>query len=174
VKPTASGQLHYDGLYRAQRGRILSLCRLLLSDAHEAEEVCQDVFLKLFEQCEVRTVPPAPERWLTRVAVNACRDRRRAGWWRRWRERGQELIEADHRAPGPTPEEAFLGLEQRGRIWRVFRHLSPRQQEVFVMRQVEGWSTDEVAEALGLSSGSVKRHLFRAIHHLRAALRGVS
>jgi len=65
-----------------------------------------------------------------------------------------------------------VGLEERRRIWHVFRRLSPRQQEVFVLRQVEGWSTDEVADSLGLTSGSVKRHLFRAIHQLRAALKG--
>ena len=55
---------------------------------------------------------------------------------------------------------------------RVFHRLSARQQEVFALRQLEGWSTDEVAETLGLSSGSVKRHLFRATHQLRAALKG--
>ena len=169
VKPAAAGQLDHDALYRAQHGRVLSLCRLLLADRHEAEEVCHEAFVKLFEQ---RELPPAPERWLTRVAVNACRDRRRAGWWRRWREHGEELVEADHPARGPTPEEAALGLEERRRIWHVFRRLSPRQQEVFALRQIEGWSTDEVAETLGLSGGSVKRHLFRAIHQLRAALRG--
>ena len=169
VQPIASGQLEHDALYRAQRGRVLSLCRLLLADPHEAEEVCQEVFVKLFEQ---RQAPAVPERWLTRVTVNACRDRRRAGWWRRWRERGQELVESDHAARGPTPEEAVVGLEERRRIWHVFRRLSPRQQEVFILRQVEGWSTDEVADSLGLTSGSVKRHLFRAIHQLRAALKG--
>ena len=169
MKPSASGQLHHDALYRAQHGRVLALCRLLLADHHEAEEVCHEVFVKLFDQ---RAAPPAPERWLTRVAVNACRDRRRAGWWRRWRERGEEFVEAEHATPGPTPEEAALGREERQRIWRIFRRLSARQQEVFALRQLEGWSTDEVAETLGLSGGSVKRHLFRAIHQLRAGLRG--
>ena len=169
MQPIASGEFDHDGLYRAQRGRLFSLCRLLLADPHEAEEVCHEVFIKLFEQ---RPAPAAPERWLTRVAVNACRDRRRAGWWRRWRERGVELVEADHPSSGPTPEDAVVGLEERRRIWQAFRGLSPRQQEVFVLRQIEGWSTDETVDSLGLTSGSVKRHYFRAIHHLRAALKG--
>src|SRR6266567_8099381 len=47
VKPTASGQRDHDALYRAQHGRVRSLCRLLLADHHEAEEVCQEVFVKL-------------------------------------------------------------------------------------------------------------------------------
>jgi RNA polymerase sigma factor (sigma-70 family) len=50
--------------------------------------------------------------------------------------------------------------------------LPARQQEVFVLRHVEEWSTDEVARALEITPGSVKRHLFRAIRHLRVALGG--
>ena len=63
----------------------------------------------------------------------------------------------------------MLSREEQGRIWGAFRALSPRQQEVFVLRHLEEWSTEEVAEMLGLTVGSVKRHLFRAVHHLRKA-----
>jgi DNA-directed RNA polymerase specialized sigma24 family protein len=43
---------------------------------------------------------------------------------------------------------------------------------VFALRYVEGWSTEAVADALGLSTGSVKQHLFRAVHRLRAVIGG--
>jgi RNA polymerase sigma-70 factor (ECF subfamily) len=49
------------------------------------------------------------------------------------------------------------------------RELSARQREVFVLREIEGWSTEEVASTLGVSDGTVKRHLFRALLHLRRA-----
>jgi RNA polymerase sigma-70 factor (ECF subfamily) len=62
-----------------------------------------------------------------------------------------------------------VARETRQRIWRAFRELSDRQREVFVLRHLEGWSTEGVASALGIRAGSVKRHLFRAIRHLRAA-----
>ena len=71
-----------------------------------------------------------------------------------------------------TPEQEVLSSETRRRVWQSFRELSARQQEVFVLRQLEGWSTDEVAETLGLSPGSIKRHLYRAVHIMRKALRG--
>ena len=74
----------------------------------------------------------------------------------------------------PTPEETTVSREQRERIWQFLRGLSARQQEVFVLRYVEGWSGEEVAEFLGLTTGSVKRHLFRAVHHMRQALGGHS
>jgi RNA polymerase sigma factor (sigma-70 family) len=174
VTASPSGRPDHDRLYRAHRARVLALCRVLLADGHEAEEVCQEVFVKLLDECERRAVPLAPDRWLTRVAVNACRDRRRAGWWRRWRERGRTLEESDFAGDERSPEAALVGLEERRRIWRLFRRLPARQQEVFALRQLEGWSTDEVARILGVDAGTVKRHLFRAVHRLRAALRGES
>ncbi len=159
----------YDALYRAHAERVFRLCRLLLADTQEAEEVSQEVFLKLHRECQSAR-PMAWGPWLTRVTVNACRDRRRSAWWKWRRDASVELEEA--RAPwdGPTPEQEALGGETRARIWRAFRELSRRQREVFTLRQIEGWSTEEVAAALGLSPGSVKQHLFRAVHRLRNAL----
>lgn len=162
----------YEELYQAHSARVRRLCRLLLADPHEAEDVAQEVFLKLFREHPAHGRPVSWGPWLTRVTLNACRDRRRSGWWKRWRERGEELQETDFPGHGRTPEEEVLGQEERRRIWRFFLQLSPRQQEVFVLRHLEGWSTDEIAEALKLTAGSVKRHLFRAVHHLRKALGG--
>ena len=72
----------------------------------------------------------------------------------------------------PTPEEEALTREGAARIWRAFRELPPRQQEVFALRYLEGWSTEEVAGALHLSVGSVKQHLFRAVRRLRRVIGG--
>jgi RNA polymerase sigma-70 factor, ECF subfamily len=162
----------YDELYRTHHARVLRLCRLLLSDPHEADDVTQDVFMKLLQahQSDERAIAWGP--WLTRVTVNACRDRRRSGWWRWWHDRHQEFVETDFSSAMSTPEQHALSNEARSHIWRCLRELSARQQEVFVLRQIEGWSTEEVAETLGVSTGSIKRHLYRAVHHLRSALRG--
>jgi len=162
----------YDDLYRTHYERILRLSRLLLSDPDEADDVTQDVFLKLFQACQTEQRTMVWGAWLTRVAVNACRDRRRSGWWKWWRQRHTEFVEADFPGSGLTPEQALLSNEKRGAVWESFRELSVRQQEVFVLRQLEGWSTREVAETLGLSPGSIKRHLYRAVHQMRKALRG--
>lgn len=160
----------YDDLYAQHRGRVARLCRLLLRDPHEAEEVEQEVFLALFR--ELASAPPeiSWQAWLARVAVNACRDRRRSGWWRLWRDGSDALDEGALADGGGTPEDAALGGERRAQIRRAWRRLPARQREVFLLRQVEGFSTDEVALALGVAPGSVKRHLFRALVRLRAAL----
>jgi RNA polymerase sigma-70 factor (ECF subfamily) len=170
-------QAHCEQLYRQHYPRLLRLCRLLLADPHEAEDVAQEVFLKLLQASKTETRAMAWESWLTRVTVNACHDRRRSGWWR-WRRSRRSTTDVD--APSvldlpsqsPTPEAEALNREARGRIWHAFRALPSRQQEVFVLRYLEGWSTEAVADTLGLSVGSVKQHLFRAVHRLRAAIGG--
>jgi RNA polymerase sigma-70 factor (ECF subfamily) len=130
------------------------------------------VFLKAVQVARALDPPNDWDRWLTRVAINACRDRRRAGWWRRFRWSTDPIDRLELPAETRDPDRLAIDAQLRDRLWRAFRVLPGRQQEVFVLRQVEQWSTDEVAEALQITTGSVKRHLFRAIRHLRLSLGG--
>ncbi len=163
----------YAELYATHRARVLRLCRLLLGDPEEAQEVTQDVFLKLHTALADAPADMRWGAWLTTVAVNGCRDRRRSWWWRWVRERETRDVE-EFAGTGLTPEDATLNRETRLRIWRALRALPARQREVFVLRHLEDWSTEEVAALLAISTGSVKQHLFRAVQQLRAALGGPS
>ena len=169
VDPAACAAPLLDGLYRAHRDRVLRLCRLLLADADEAADVAQDVFLRV--ERAARVAPPDEwAAWITRVTVNACRDRRRSGWWRWWRRGGLELDGDATPGPGPTPEQEAARREEHARVWAALRQLPARQREVFVLRHLEGFGTHDVAANLGIAPGSVKRHLFRAVHALRRVL----
>jgi RNA polymerase sigma-70 factor (ECF subfamily) len=169
-------RMDYEQLYRDHRPQVLRICRLLLADPDEAEDVAQEVLLKLLNQHRVNGDTIAWRPWLNRVAINACRDRRRSGWWKWWRSQPSALEENEFAHRDPTPEQLALGEETRRAIWEAFRRLPARQREVFALRYLEGCSTEETAEVLGLSTGSVKTHLFRAVHQMRARLgsRGAS
>lgn len=164
-------QVDYAELHAAHRPRVLRLCHLLLGDPDDAQEVTQDVFLKLHTALADAPADVRWGAWLTTVAVNACRDRRRSWWWRWLRDR-ETYDDERFAGSGLTPEDAALSRETRLRIWHAFRALPARQREVFALRHFEGWSTEEVADLLAISTGSVKQHLFRAVQHLRAALGG--
>jgi len=167
IKPVS-----YEGLYAAHYGEVLRMCRLLLANHHDAEEVAQEVFLKVYHEYQSMTQPQLMtwRPWLVRVSVNACRDRRRSGWWKLWRRANEEYQEGNYPNSSRTPEEALLSRETQGRIWRAYQELSARQREVFALRHVDEWSTEDVAEMLGITTGSVKRYLFRAVRHLRRVL----
>ena len=154
----------------AHYGRLRRLCRLMLGDPQEAEDVVQDVFLKAHEAERLGRSPMDWGAWLTRVAVNACRDRRRAGGWMRFRLRSTHIDDLPLAAETLAPSDAAVSEDTRRRIWVAFRALPRRQQEVFALRYIEEQPTADVALALGLSPGSVKRHLYRAVRHLRRAL----
>ena len=167
----ADAPADYGALYDAHHVRVLRLCRVMLGDPDDAQEICQEVFLKLHRALRDSGEPVRWEAWLTTVTVNACRDQRRSRWWR-WL-RTHETLD-DHDIPDHRlgPEQAVLDGETRRRIWRALHALPARQREVFALRQLEGCSTEETAALLALSTGSVKQHLFRAIRQLRQALEG--
>ncbi|HEY3100604.1 MAG TPA: RNA polymerase sigma factor [Methylomirabilota bacterium] len=160
----------YHALVDAHYDRVLRLCRVLLGDHHEAQDVAQETFLKLHLHYASRDVSDW-RAWLTRVAVNAVRDRQRAGWWPRWRRRTEPLDDARLVAQAPRPDVAADAKESYRRIQAAFARLPRRQREVFALRQLEGLSTAATAAALRLSEGSVKRHLYRAVDRLRRAVR---
>src|SRR5262249_52677015 len=134
------------------------------------KEVVQEVFIKAHEAVVGSRIPTDWAAWLTQVTINACRDRHRHGWWIRFRRWAEPLGQLTLTSRAPGPMAAAVDADTRRRIWVAFRSLPTRQREVFVLRHVEEWSTDEVARALKLDPGTVKRHLFRAIRRLRAAL----
>jgi DNA-directed RNA polymerase specialized sigma24 family protein len=107
------GPVSYEALYTSHCAEVLRLCRLLLANHHDAEEVVQDVFLKAHQKQQ--NMDPTElmlwRPWLIRVSINACRDRRRSGWWNWWRTPREEYQEADYPTSSQTPEQALLSRE---------------------------------------------------------------
>src|SRR5581483_1582582 len=166
--PRTGTAVDHEAIYRAHKARILGLCSLLLRDPAEAEDVTHEVFLRAVERVAAQDPPSVWEAWLVRVAVNACRVRQRSGWWKSRRRPG----DLDELAPflSRSSEEEARSREWQRRVWTHLRSLNNKQRNVFVLRYVEGWSTEEVAESLGLSAAAVKTHLFRAVKYLRKAV----
>src|SRR5579883_2115730 len=151
---------NWEQVYREHHPRVSRLCHMMLSDAHEAEETAQEVFVKALEHYRGDGAPDNWAAWLTRVAANACHDRRRSGWWRWWFRRVDEFRETEHSGIGTDAERQTQRREQSRIIWSEFRRLPERQRQAFLLRYVEGYTTSQVAEMLEIDSGTVKRHLF--------------
>jgi RNA polymerase sigma-70 factor (ECF subfamily) len=95
-------------------------------------------------------------------------------FWRHTLAHAVELDEAGEWLPNGerNAEQQMLAREQVAQVWKAVKHLSERQRTVFLLRYVEERELSEIAQATGLSEGTVKAHLSRALGRVRAELRG--
>lgn len=160
----------------AEQRRVFLICCRMLQDKDEADMAVQDTFLKAY-QALIRNdaaVVENPKKWLTRIAVNTCLDRLRSRSWRFWRSRppaaDEELILAIAPATGPTAEDRVYAAQIQRRLAAAMEKLSARQRAVFTLRHYENHRLEEIADILGLDTGTVKAHMARALNKLRAEL----
>lgn len=143
--------------------RIYAYCYHFLGKRSEAEDATQEIFLKAMRCTDDIGDAAAFRFWIYRVARNHCIDRTR--WWKRFLARAAEEGEiADTRA-----NQADLS-ELREELRQFLLALPIRQRDVFILRHWHGFSTEETAKLLGISSGTVKSHLKRAVDAARATL----
>jgi RNA polymerase sigma-70 factor (ECF subfamily) len=167
----------FDAWMRAEQRRIFLLCWRMLSDRDEADTATQDVFLKAYRATRNGSggPPEEPARWLTRVAVNTCLDRLRSRRWQFWRKRAsaetEDALWREQAAAAPSAEDRLFATQIQARLAEALDRLTPRQRAVFALRHFEDKTLEEIADALGVDVGSVKSHMFRAVHKLRAELR---
>ncbi len=153
----------FAALVERHQTQVLRLARHLLRDADAAQDVGQDTFLRAFRSLASFRPDLSFRSWLLKITVNAARDHvsRRASWRLRPIEMASEIAAPDDVAA--AAEAAILLDQVRGLV----SQLHPREREVFVLRDLEGLETDEVAEILGLEAPTVRRHLARARLRLR-------
>jgi RNA polymerase sigma-70 factor (sigma-E family) len=155
------------GTFRAHRAELVRLAAFILTDWGAAEDVVQDVFVRMhaghggIARLEDRdSVLP----YLHRAVVNGCRSAlRRQRLIRRHAE--QSLC------PAPTAEEAALVSDERRQILTALAALPRRRREVLVLRYYLDLSEAEIAATLGVSAGTVKSTAARGLAELARALR---
>ena len=139
---------------------------------YDAEDIAQDVFLKVFRGLDRFRHDAQLTSWLYRIVMNACIDHKRrhapAGWAPFTEEAETRMRNTPEERPGP--EHQTYGGQLGGILEAEIARLPPGQRIVFVMRHHEGLKLSEIADALGLAEGTVKRQLHTAVHRLRGAL----
>lgn len=161
---------------RHQR-RIYRVAFSIVRDAADADTVTQDTFVQAFTHLARFEGRAELETWLMRIAINRSRDtlrRRRLAQFFSLSQRDDDSEErvlepVDDR---PGPERQFASVQLRRAIGHAEKQLSSQQQTVFRLRHYEDLSLEEIANHLGLRPGTVRAHLFRAIHKIRKELAG--
>ena len=158
---------------RFQR-KIYRVAYAIVRDDVEADTIAQDTFIQAYTHLAKFQGRSEFETWLTRIAINRSRDSLR-------RRRFVSLFtgdEDDETREGwiepvderPDPEREIMAHQLRIAIERAERKLSTQQKVIFRLRHYEDRSLEEIANLLGLRSGTVRAHLFRAIHKIRKEL----
>lgn len=162
----------FQTLVERHRPLIYRVAYQFAGNHHDADDIAQDVCIKVFQSLSRFRHDAQFTSWLYRIAMNACIDyRRRQSPHVVHREMGDPDVSISAApAAGPDPEDETAGREIGVALRAAVAELPPRQRLIFVMRHDEGLKLREIAEALGLQDGTVKRQLHSAVHRLRRVL----
>lgn len=167
----------FSQVVAAHRPQIFRFLLASTRDVDLAETLTQECFLKAHRNWAGFRGESSALTWLMRIAINIQKDHwrnRRFQFWRSTRNHAVDVDEASEWLPSgeSSPEQQLLARERVSQIWRVVDQLSGRQKTVFLLRYVEEMEIAEIAGATGLSEGTVKAHLSRALGRVRAELGG--
>ena len=138
---------------------ILRLSYTYLKSTHDAEDICQTVFLKLLTSGQTFDSPAHEKAWIIRTTANACKDALRSTF----RRRTVALEAAASTAAPEAPDNAVL---------EAVMELPENYREAVYLHYFEGYSVREIAGLLGRSEAAVTAHLSRGRHKLRTTLGG--
>ncbi len=164
----------FDSAVSRYSRRVFTFASYLLGDPAEAEDVTQDVLIKLWRKGG-GIDPDRVGAWLMTVTRNACTDalrrRRRTAEIIPIRRENQDPI--DRPSPAPDPERAAAGSQLGARIIEVLSGLSEPGRSVVILREIQGLSYREISDVTGIHIDTVRVVLHRARRRLRDSLKEV-
>ena len=167
-EPGPYDQARVADLFYARHLELVRLATLLVGDRATAEDVVQDVFERVCARWQRLTENGVAVSYFSTAVVNACRSvHRRRRIARRFGWATEAALWAE---PEPSAESAALLAEDRRRVLRALSRLPERQREALVLRYYQRLSEAEIAEAMGISRGTVKSTLSRGLHALGGKL----
>jgi RNA polymerase sigma-70 factor (ECF subfamily) len=176
-------ELYFEEVFQHYHGMVFQLAYRILGDREEALDLAQEVFLIVFRRLNRFRGESSIKTWIYRITVNLTANRCR--WWNRLRRRGTVSLDAhlsmnDDRDLSETlkgcdesPEESLLLKEERERIESSILQLPVKQRIAVIMRDIEGLSYEEIAQATHASLGTVKSRIARGREDLKRRLNGV-
>lgn len=169
VQPASGLELEVVELFHELRERLLRYLLVLGLSIHDGEEIIQESFLLLFQHLQRGKPRQNLRGWVFRVARNLALKQRMAN-----QQHVRRVVEFDGTVPGqhidrnPNPEEQLWGRQRQKRLLAVIYALPEQDQSCLSMR-AEGLRYREIAEALGISLGSVAASLARSLEKLGRA-----
>jgi RNA polymerase sigma-70 factor (ECF subfamily) len=171
-RAAAGDSFAFQALVERHRAMVYRVAYQFAGNHHDAEDIAQEVFIKVYRSLDRFRQDAQLTSWMYRIVMNACIDHRRRQRPAMSAPLGddaeQKMLNAPEETPGPEAR-AYAG--EIGQVLESeIGRLPKGQRIVFIMRHHQGMKLCEIAEALGLAEGTVKRQLHAAVHRLRQAL----
>lgn len=157
-----TSEFSFEDVTRLRSPLILRIAYRILGNWADAEDVTQEVFVRLHRHGLRFANDAALGMWLYRVAVNRCLDHKRAT------RPASELAEIPSREL--STEALAIREQEKRRLMAALAELPPRERAAVVLREIEGLSTAEAAAILGSSEGTIRSQVSKAIARLREIL----
>jgi RNA polymerase sigma-70 factor, ECF subfamily len=172
VRAAAGEAAAFQLLVERHRGMVYRVAYQFAGNHHDAEDIAQDVFVKVYRSLGGFRQDAQLTSWIYRIVMHACIDHRRRNSPAAAAPFGEdaELRLANTPEEGPGPEQRAYAGELGDVLAAEIGRLPRGQRMIFVMRHREGLKLGEIAAALGLAEGTVKRQLHAAVHRLRRVL----
>lgn len=154
--------VYFARLYDQYATDVLRVCYFYLSDREKAEDVCQDVFVRLMTTHPVLQ-PGREKSWLLKVALNRCRDLWRGAWLKRVI-LGRPTFELI-----PAPDE-FSRRDDQQAMMAAINQLPATFKEVILLHYYQGMNIAEIAQMLELPEGTISSRLSRGRKKLESIL----
>jgi RNA polymerase sigma factor (sigma-70 family) len=164
LAPSLRPDRGFERIYRRHAADVYRYAFAMLRNPADAEDVTQTTFLNAYRAYERGERPRAPQNWLITIAHNVCRQR-----FRQSERRVQEVALNEDVAEALVDDDNGPTIRD---IQRALGHLPFNQRSALIMRELEGRSYTEIADALELSVSAVETLLFRARRTLREQLEG--
>jgi RNA polymerase sigma factor (sigma-70 family) len=158
----------WDEVVREHSGRVYRLAFRLTGNRHDAEDLTQEVFVRVFRSLSSYT-PGTFEGWLHRITTNLFLDMARRRQRIRFEGLGEDAAER-LRGREPTPAQVFEERNLDADVQAALDGLAPEYRAAVVLCDIEGLSYEEIAATLGVKLGTVRSRIHRGRAHLRAAL----
>ena len=154
--------LYFAELYESYATDVLRMCYFYLADRQKAEDVCQDVFVRLITT-NPELQPGREKAWLLKVAMNRCRDLWRGAWLKRvvLGSPAFELV--------PAPDEYGKMADQQ-EMMAAINQLPTMFKEVILLHYYQGYGINEIADMMELPDGTISSRLSRGRKKLEAIL----
>lgn len=154
-----------DALVRRYYRAAFAVALSVLQNRQDAEDVCQDAFVKALERLEDCREPGRFAPWMMTIARNRALSHRT---YRKLRETSELLPELAEAPDSPVADA--VNAELGARLQAALAELNATQREVVLLHDMDGWTHGQIAEALGMTDVRSRQHLFVARKLLRERL----